>query len=144
MDEPLMAYAIASMDGSGFITDASLKIDYIMACYASTQYSQTVLFRDSISSFSKDIQMCSQQWERLPDTMQNNLNKMFSAYFDNVEIIVRLDDASMEDSSNQFKVYIEGIVSQDGNNYQLSKELYVNSKKFSAVSDFSPGNINYA
>lgn len=139
-----MAYAIASMDGSGFITDPSLKIDYIMACYASTQYSQTVLFRDSISSFTKDVQMCSQQWERLPDTMQSNLNKMFSAYFDNVEIIVRLDDASMEDSSNQFKVYIEGIVSQDGQSYQLSKELYVNSKKFSSVSDFSPGNINYA
>lgn len=139
-----MANAIASMDGTGFITDASLKIDYVMASYAATQYSQSVLFRDSISSFSKDIQMASQQWEILPDLMQDNLNKMFSAYFDNVEIMVRLDEDSYNDSSNTFKVFIEGIVSQDGESYQLSKELYVNSKKFSSVSDFSPGNINYA
>lgn len=144
MDEPVMAYAIASMDGSGYITDPSAKIDYIMACYASTQYSQSLLYRDKISSFSKDIQMCSQQWELLPDRMANNLNKMFSAYFDNVEIMVRLDDDSMKDASNEFKVYIEGIVSQDGKSHQLSRELFVNSTKFSSVSDFSNGNISYA
>ena len=37
-----MAYPFLSLDGSGYIREPSLKVDAILASYASTQYSQTV------------------------------------------------------------------------------------------------------
>lgn len=138
-----MAYPILSLDGSGLITDPSLKIDYQMACYCSTQYSQSFLYRNLISSFSKDIQLAAQQWEKLPELVENSLSKLFTSCFDQVEINVSIDDTSMEDDSPIFKLIIEGIVRQDGVGYQLSKELYVNSTKLSAVTDFNIGNSYY-
>ncbi len=138
-----MANPIPSMDGSGFITDPSLKIDYLMACYSATQYSQTILYRDIISSFSKDIQLSAQQWEKLPELVENSLSKLFTAYFDQTEITVSVDENSMEDNSSVFKLIIEGIVRQDGTSYQLSKELYVNHSKLSSVTDFNIGNASY-
>lgn len=138
-----MAYPIPSLDGSGFITDPSLKIDYIMACYCSTQYSQTILYRNLISSFSKDIQLSAQQWEKLPGLVEASLNRLFSSYFDQTDIAVNIDDNSMDAASSTFKLIIEGIVRQDGSSYQLSKELYVNHSKVSSVTDFNIGNIVY-
>jgi hypothetical protein len=139
-----MANRIPSMDGSGFITDPSLKIDYLMACYCSTQHSQTVLYRPLISSFSKDIQLSSQQWESLPGYVEASLSRLFTSYFDQTEIAVSIDENSMEDGTSLFKLIIEGIVRQDGTSYQLSKELYVNHAKLSSVTDFNIGNTNYA
>ncbi len=138
-----MANPIPSLDGSGYITDPSLKIDYIMACYCSTQYSQTIFYRNLISSFSKDIQLSAQQWEKLPELVENSLSRLFTAYFDQTEISADIDETSMEDDTNTFKLIIEGIVRQDGVSYQLSKELYVNHTKVSSVTDFSIGNAFY-
>ena len=114
-----------------------------MACYCSTQYSQTIFYRNLISSFSKDIQLSAQQWEKLPELVENSLSRLFTAYFDQTEISADIDETSMEDDTNTFKLIIEGIVRQDGVSYQLSKELYVNHTKVSSVTDFSIGNAFY-
>lgn len=139
-----MAYPVPSLDGSGFIRDAALKIDAILANYATTQFSQSILYRNRISSFSKDIQMCSQQWQKLPATMQASLDRLFTAYFDQTDISVDLDEESMNDQTASFKIYIVGSVVQDNTSYELSKVLQVTNAKFSSVTDFNLGNANYA
>ncbi len=139
-----MAYPVPSLDGAGWIHDPALKVDMILANYASTQYSQTILYRNLISSFSKDIQLCSQQWNRLPETMLQSLDRLFTAYFDQVDITVDLDEDSMNAETNSFQVLITGSLVQDGKNYDLSKVLQVTNSKFASVSDFSLGNQKYA
>jgi len=139
-----MPFPVPSLDGSGFITDAALKIDAIFANYAATQYSQTVLYRDRISSFSKDIQMCSQQWQKLPDVMQQSLNRLFTAYFDQTDITVELDENSMNDETATFQLFISGSVIQDNTAHNLSKILQVTNSKFSSVTDFNMSNTPHA
>ena len=139
-----MAYPFLSLDGSGFINEPSLKVDAILACYSSTQYSQTVLYRDSISSISKDIQMSSQQWDKLPNYMQGSLERLFGAYFDNVDIKVNLDEDSMNAQTASFKLTIVGTLMQDNIAYDLAKLLTIDNAKFSKVTDFSLGNVVYA
>ena len=139
-----MAHPVPSLDGSGFITDAALKIDAIFANYAATQYSQTVLYRNRISSFSKDIQVCSQQWQRLAEVMQQSLSRLFTAYFDQTDITVELDESSMNDETATFQMFISGSVIQDNTSYNLSKVLQVTNAKFSSVTDFNMSNIPHA
>lgn len=139
-----MANPFLSLDGAGFIDQPGLKVDAILATYAATQYSQSVLYLDIISSLTKDIQLASQQWERLPELMNASLNRLFSAYFDQVEIDVSLDENSMNAETTSFKVYITGSVTQDGVMYDIAKLLQVDNAKFSEVSDFTPENIKYS
>lgn len=139
-----MAYPVPSLDGSGFIYDPALKIDAILANYSVSQHSQTSLYRNRISSFSKDIQMCSQQWGKLPATMQSSLDRLFTAYFDQTDITVQLDESSMNDETASFKLVIFGSVIQDNVSYELSKVLQVTNAKFSSVTDFNLGNAQYA
>ena len=120
-----MTYPVPSLDGAGWINDPALKVDAILANYASTQYSQTILYRSRISSFSKDLQLCSQQWNKLPETMQQSLDRMFTAYFEQVDISVELDEESMNDETKSFRVFITGSLAQDGKGYDLSKILQV-------------------
>ena len=138
-----MAYHVPSLDGSGFITDAALKIDAIFANYAATQYSQSVLYRSRISSFSKDVQMCSQQWRKLPDVMQGSLSRLFTAYFDQTDITVELDEDSMNDETATFQLFISGSVIQDNTAQNLSKVMQVTNAKFSSVTDFNMSNARY-
>ncbi len=139
-----MAFPFLSLDGSGYIHEPSLKVDAILACYAATQYSQSVLYKSIISSLSKDIQLCSQQWDKLPDFVQSSLNRLFSAYFDQVEISVQLDEDSMNADTQTFQLFIIGSVVQDNRTYDLSKLLQVTNAKFSNVTDFAVGNAKYA
>ena len=139
-----MANPVPSLDGSSFITDPHLKIDAILANYASTNYSQTVLYRNAISSFSKDIQQCSQQWDKLPDSMQRSFDRLFTAYFDQTDILVDLDQDSMDQDTASFKIIITGSVTQDGIGYEIGKVLQITNTQFSSVTDFSLGNAQYA
>lgn len=138
-----MAYPVPSLDGSGYIQDPNIKVDTLFANYAATQYSQTILFRDNISSFSKDIQLCSQQWEKLPEYIKVSLDRLFTAYFDQVDIYVELDEASMENNDGTFKLLITGTVVQDTVSYELGKVMQVTNSRFSSVTDFSLGNARY-
>lgn len=138
-----MAYPVPSLDGSGYIQDPNIKVDTLFANYAATQYSQTILFRDNISSFSKDIQLCSQQWEKLPEYIKVSLDRLFTAYFDQVDIYVELDEASMESNDGTFKLLITGTVVQDTVSYELGKVMQVTNSRFSSVTDFSLGNARY-
>lgn len=139
-----MAYPFLSMDGSGFIHEPSLKVDAILASYAATQYSQSVIYRDIISSLSKDLQRCSQQWDKLAGIVEGSLDRLFNAYFDQVEINVVLDEESMNADTSTFKLFIMGTVAQDGKPYDLSKMLQISNSKFSSVTDFGLGNKQYA
>lgn len=138
-----MAYPVPSLDGSGYIYDPNIKIDTLFANYAATQYSQTILFRDNISSFSKDIQLCSQQWTKLPEYVKASLDRLFTAYFDQTDIYVELDESSMEANNNTFKLLITGTVVQDAVNYELGKVMQITNAKFSSVTDFNLGNARY-
>lgn len=139
-----MAYPVPSLDGSSFISDPHLKIDAILANYAATNYSQTILYRRSISSFSKDIQQCSQQWDKLPASMQRSLDQLFTAYFDQTDVEVSLDQASMDAETASFKIIVTGTVTQDNVAYEIGKVLQITNTRFSSVTDFSLGNSKYA
>lgn len=138
-----VAYPVPSLDGSGYINDPNIKVDTLFANYAATQYSQTILFRDKISSFSKDIQQCSQQWDKLPDFVKRSLDRLFTAYFDQVDLEVQLDEASMDANNASFKLNISGTVVQDSNQYELAKVMQVTNSRFASVTDFNLGNSKY-
>lgn len=139
-----MANPYLSMDGSGFITIPSLKADAILASYASTQHSQTVLYRNIISSLSKDIQLCSQKWDKLPDFVKTSLSRLFNAYFDQADVEVTIDEDTMNADTGTFNMYIMATLTQDSKTYDLSKLLTITNNKFASVSDFSLGNSHYA
>ena len=139
----MVAHPVPSLDGSSFITDPHLKIDAILANYAATQYSQSVIYRNIISSFSKDIQQCAQQWDKLPDSMQRSLDRLFTAYFDQCDVQVDLDQDSMDADNASFKITVVGSVTQDGVAYEIGKVLQITNTQFSSVTDFSLGNAQY-
>ena len=138
-----MAYDFPSLDGTGWVKDPRIKIDSIFAAYMATDHSQTVLYRNFISSFSKDIQVSANQWSMLPTLVKDNLGRMFSSYFDSVDIDVSLDENSMNASTNQFLLVVSGTVIQDGITYDISKELQRNSTKTTSITDFKSENIVY-
>ena len=138
MDNPYL-----SLGGEGLITEPAAKVDAILADYSAVQRSQSVLFREIISSLSKDIQLCSQQWDKLPKYMQDSLARLFSSYFSQADISVTLDEASMNAENSSFKILISGTLVQAGVPYDLSKMLQISSGKFSSVTDFGAGNAAY-
>lgn len=139
MDNPYL-----SLGGEGLITEPAAKVDAILADYSAAQYSQTILYRDIISSLSKDIQLCSDQWEKLPSFMQQSLDRLFSGYFSQADIGVTLDEGSMNAENASFKILITGTLVQGGVPYDLSKMLQISSGKFASVTDFGAGNAIYA
>jgi hypothetical protein len=58
--------------------------------------------------------------------------------------LISLDEDSMNADTSTFKLYITGVVVQDGKPYDLSKMLHIDNAKFSSVTDFGLGNNQYA
>jgi hypothetical protein len=74
--------------------------------------------------------------------VETSLERLFNAYFDQVDLTVNLDEDSMNADTSTFKLYIMGTVIQDGKPYDLSKMLQIDNAKFSSVTDFGLGNVN--
>lgn len=118
----------------GFIHDPKQKIEWIFADYIAAKHSQSTLNYGRVSSLSFDEFDGNYEGHRTAEVMQNSLTQLFSAYFDTAN--VQVTDDSLTDS-NETKVIVKGVFTQDGKQYQLNETLSVSNGRINKLTKFN-------
>lgn len=118
----------------GYIYDPQQKIEWIFADYIASKHSQSTINFGRISSLSFDEFDGNYEGQRTAEIMQNSLTKLFTAYFESANVQVT-DDT--EAGSQEAKVIVKGVFTQDGKNYHLNDVLSLNNGRITRLAKFN-------
>lgn len=123
-----MANPIGTLSAKGWVNEMSIKADYLLSYYFTSQYSQSNLYRGGISSLQYHLQM----WGNSPNALTNQLpeaiKNYLSGYFDMVTATVKLVDPTSVDDG-RMTIQLSVSVTQDGVTSSLGRLVsYLNSK----------------
>jgi len=105
-----MSTPVTTLGKEGVIKDPNLKCDYLMCCFFFTKYSQTILYRDQLTSLPKLIQQYGDDPLRIRDALETSLNAFLSKFFTTTSVLVTLEDTG---DNPGIKLQIEAIVSDE-------------------------------
>lgn len=129
-----MAAPLVTLDSKGVVTDPYQKIQLLLSYIVVNQQSQSTIFNSSIISISDIIRKYGQNKHMLKNTLETSLKTLFSRYFDNVEIVVNIKDATT-DNKESYTLAISGQVGQDGKTYDVANSLAIANNKISLVTE---------
>lgn len=118
----------------GFIHDPKQKIEWIFADYIAAKHSQSTIHFGKISSLSFDEFDGNYEGHRTAEVMQNSLTRLFSAYFETTSIQVTDDSV---DNSNETRVVVKGVFTQEGKSFQLNEVLSVDNGRINKLTNFN-------
>lgn len=131
-----MARDVPSLSLKGWVKDPQPKADRLMSYYFTTNFSQTNLFRNSITSLPKQIQEYGHDIDQLCTVMERQMTAQFSAYFDNVSCRVRSDIPNPLDPT-RYNLTVECFVSQDGKSYSLGRLIEVEGNAIKRIMQYN-------
>lgn len=111
-----------TLSESGFVEDPRQKIEWIFSDYTKAKYSQSMLHYGHISSLSFDEFDGNYEGLKSAAILQRSLTTLYSAYFDTADIEVT-DDSIVGGTATS--VIIKGMLSQNGQRYQLNENLSI-------------------
>lgn len=118
----------------GNVYDPVQKVEWIFADYIASKHSQSILFFGQVSSLIFDEYRGQYDGFLTSQEIEQSLNKLYSAYFDSVEISV-FDDS--KDNSQETHVRIQGTLTDKGKNYQLNEVLHFNNGRIKRLAKFN-------
>lgn len=123
-----MANPIGTLSAKGWVSEMSVKADYLLSYYFTSQYSQSNLYRGGISSLQYHLQMWGNSPSALTNQLPNAIEKYLSGFFDTVSASVKIvDPTSVEDSRMTIQLTVN--VTQNGVSASLGRLVsYLNSK----------------
>lgn len=111
--------------GTGLISNPN---DLMILCFKDflvSDYSQTTILRGHISSLKYILSNYSDKYE-IRDAIKNSLELIYSNYFQNVMVLITMDDYS-SGSIVTYTINISGY--QDANQYVLSQVISQSNKE---------------
>jgi hypothetical protein len=131
--------ALPTLTTHGFITDETLLMSKLYEYFLTTQYSQSVFYKDYINSYDKIIKNSPTVSNKLEYELSDALYKLYNRYFDDVTPTVRLEDKNPE-GETAYRLYIDiECVGSDGRKLALSKVLVTTDGVIQDLDDI----INY-
>lgn len=123
-----------SLSSDGFLFSSIKQADAIMAAVMASDYSQSYLFNQRISSFGWLVATYNNQPDALITEMTRMLQILFERYFNGV--IVECTDVTNSNSPSQFilGIYVE-FQTKDGNIGKISQLAQINGSKFKLINN---------
>ena len=110
---------LPSVSTSGWITSVAEKADRCLAYFFVSDYSQSDLYPNKITSLPYILQHTAGDTQALRDEVQTSLNQYLGRYFDQVNTVATADTTDTTDQRLNLKILV--AVTQDGVQYNLSK-----------------------
>lgn len=129
-----MGKPVPSLSAAGWLQSIAEKGDSLMANYLTSDYSQTHVYKDKVTSLAYHIQQYGHNADLLEKRMKSDLTTYFTRYFDKVDVTVSTTTPS-ELEPNRLNLTIDVNFYQDGQQYNLGKQIETVSNKVVKVFD---------
>lgn len=113
---------LATLSRKGWLKGVAERADRQLAYYLASDASQSQLYKGSIRSLQATIQLYNTNGTRLGQAVEEDLNSLFNAIFDGVNVIVTVTDTAT-DGSNRYNIAIDVTITEAGVTYQLGETL---------------------
>jgi len=122
--------AVPTLSSEGFVFDVAGRLDHLMVFFFTNEYSQSLLYNNSIASLQYLIQENNQDTVKLRIEVKSTLERYLGAYFDTVSVVVTTDAVDVESSTYTLSIDVD--VASENNTYNLGQEIsIINSKMVS-------------
>lgn len=129
---------LATLDQDGNIDSPSKIADRLMSYFYSSDFSQSTALYGKIVSLPTIIQKNSNNPDQVIEDISSGLNSLFQPYFDSVSFDVRYENVNQTTGSNvksRYNIKVYGIMTKDGNDYNLANLLSITNNQLSKVSE---------
>lgn len=129
---------LATLDQDGNIDSPSKIADRLMSYFYSSDFSQSTALYGKIVSLPAIIQKNSNNPDQVIEDISSGLNSLFQPYFDSVSFDVRYENVNQTTDSNvksRYNIKVYGIMTKDGNDYNLANLLSITNNQLSKVSE---------
>lgn len=120
-------------------TNSPMKVgDYLMSHFLLSDYSQTYLYKDKVSSLPWIIQNTQKD---ITDTVlltQTTLSEYFTRYFNDVVVEVTEIPNTLEPSKGQISIYVQ-FSDTEGNEYVLGRMVTIIDSKINEIITLNNG-----
>jgi len=127
-----MTIVLPALSEDGWVDYPAKQIDYLFSHFFLSDYSQTYIYKDQVSSFAKVIQDNQGDPSKIARMLSLTLNNYFGHYFP----VAESDCTAKEhpDNPNQYELYLYmRIVDHSGKEYSLGRMLNVKDSKIENV-----------
>ncbi len=121
-----------SLSESSWITSSIQKADYLFSHFFESNYSQTEIYKDNVSSFAYLVAIYSEDPDRLVSEVQKTLQNYFGRYFNTVVCEVTWFANKLNTSIIELTIYLT-FIDDEGKEYNLSRVLSTTGGKIVSV-----------
>lgn len=121
-----------SLSESSWITSSAQQADYLFSHFFESNYSQTEIYKDRISSFAYLLALYSKDPDRLCTEIQSNLQTYFGRYFSSVICEVTWKYNTTNNSIIELTLYLT-FKDGEGKEFNLSRLISTAGSKIISV-----------
>lgn len=123
---------VPTMSSDGWVFESLHMADYLMSDFFLSEYSQTALYPNTITSLPYIIEANKESPERIAEKIQDGLEVYFSRYFKNVIVQASYRDDPTSGSKAIVDVFIE-YVDSEGKTHSFAKGAEIIDGKFNRI-----------
>jgi hypothetical protein len=123
---------VPSLSEDGWVNTPSLMGDYLISHFFVSDYSQTQLYLNQVSSFPYLIQKYQNDLPGLLTAIQTTLNTYLGRYFSNVVVEASQYPNPTNSGSIGINLFV-GFTGSDGVSYNLSKIIQIVNSKIESI-----------
>lgn len=98
-----------SLSTHGWITDPVTKFEFLISHFFLSDYNQTYLYRDNVTSLPRIIELHGENTGAVISDLKDKIDRYLGRYYDNSNTNVDLTDPNSEDSSVSLSISITVI-----------------------------------
>lgn len=133
-----MSTFIPTLSVIGWVKSVEEKADYILSCFITSNFSQSVLYAGNITSLQYLVKKYSGDRlgleTDLKTILENKMNKVFDS---NASVDVTVEED--EDNINSLSIRFRCIIVEDGKQYAIGKLVQFINSKIVAIAKINNG-----
>jgi len=129
---------LPSLSDDGWIDNSMRLADYLLSHFFTSDYSQSYIYQDNISSLPWIIQHTQKNINDTIQLVQSTLSIYFNRYFDNVVVEVSEVSNNEDISHASISIYLS-FVDKSGVSYDISKLIDITDSKINKIISLNNG-----
>lgn len=123
---------VPTLSQDGWVTDPNIKGDYLLSHFFLSEYSQTQLYPNNVSSLPWLIQNNQGNNNALQNQAEDMLSSYFSRYFTQVDVQVSINQDPANNAKSQLNFYVS-YNDETGKRISLGKSVSTNNSKIENI-----------
>ncbi len=128
-----MAIPVPTLSTSGWVADLAPKIDTLLAHFISTDYEQSNVYRDSITSLQYIVEQYSGDPLGTGEAIAQAAQRYLGRYYENVVCDARWTLEDEKESQTTVKITLSLNFTEDGKSYTANRLLTYFNGKFKSI-----------